>query len=148
MKKLITILLSNAFYGCSNLTFIATDVNAWYNGITNGTYMFYNNSLTSLPDSMTLSSLKNGGNMFYGNPITSALGLKLHNINAGSQFMSSANLPVSQYSDILVDIEANNPNDGVTIHFGSSKYNATGQIARNILTSAPRNWTISDGGLE
>lgn len=86
--------------------------------------------------------------MFRSNPITSAIGLKLHKINIGELFMNLANLPVSQYSNILVDIEANNPNNGVTIDFGNSKYNATGQIARDLLTSAPRDWVITDGGLE
>ena len=139
---------TGAFFGCNNLTFIATDVNSWYNGITLGTQMFNGNSLTTLPAGMTLGNLTNGNSMFQNNSITSAIGLKLHKINSGSLFMNGANLPVSQYSNILVDIEANNTNDEVIIHFGSSKYNATGQIARDILTSAPRNWVITDGGLE
>jgi surface protein len=37
-----------------------------------------------------------------------------------------------------------NPN--LTISFGSIKYNASSQAAKDILTSAPNNWTITDGG--
>lgn len=208
---------SNAFTGCENLTFIATDENAWYNGITfgsqtfqnnsltslpynmtldslingqlmfqnnsltslpdvmtlsslingtnmflnnsltslpdvmslnslaGGSYMFYNNSLTVLPDEMELSNLTSGGFMFANNLITSAMGLKLHNIIIGMSFMSGADLPVSQYSDILIDIEANNPNDNVTIHFGSSKHNVPAAVAKRELLN--RGWTITDGGL-
>lgn len=114
--------------------------------LTTGNNMFYNNNLTSLPVGMTLSNLTNGHNMFYNNLITSAIGLKLHNINNGSSFMLGANLPVSQYSNILIEIEANNPNDNVTIHFGSSKYNSTAETARDNLLK--RGWNITDGGLE
>ncbi len=116
--------------------------------LTNGSNMFNGNSLTSLPDGMTLGNLTIGTSMFQNNSLTSAIGLNLHKINTGVLFMNLANLPVSQYSNILVDIEANNPNNEVTIDFGTSEYNATGQIARNLLTSAPRDWVITDGGLE
>lgn len=113
--------------------------------LTNGERMFGNNLLTSLPTGMELPLLTNGQSMFRNNPITSAFGLKLHNINNGSFFMLGANLPSNQYSNILVEIEANNPNDNVTIHFGSSKYNSTGQTARDNLLK--RGWNITDGGL-
>jgi len=34
----------------------------------------------------------------------------------------------------------------VTIHFGSAKYTSAGQAGRDILTSSPNNWIITDGG--
>jgi hypothetical protein len=34
----------------------------------------------------------------------------------------------------------------VNITFGSVKYNSTSQSGKDILTSAPNNWTITDGG--
>ena len=36
---------------------------------------------------------------------------------------------------------------GITISFGSIKYTSAGQPGKNILTSAPNNWTITDGGI-
>ena len=36
------------------------------------------------------------------------------------------------------------PNESIT--FGSIKYNASSQAAKDILTNAPNNWTIVDGG--
>ena len=153
-NMLLTALVSGQFMFATN---VHQGLQSLPNGmtlsnLTNGNAMFYVASgvgnLSSLPSSMTLSNMTNGNAMFQSNPITSAIGLNLHKINTGTLFMNAANLPVSQYSNILVDIEANNPNNGVTIVFGSSKYNATGQVARNILTSAPRSWAIGDGGLE
>lgn len=112
--------------------------------LTNGNSMFRGNLLNTLPDGMTLGSLTVGTNMFRDNPITSAIGLNLHKINSGASFMNSANLP--NYSEILIDIEANNPNDDVMIHFGGSKYNSSAVTARANLVA--RGWDITDGGLE
>jgi hypothetical protein len=38
-------------------------------------------------------------------------------------------------------------NSGLNISFGTAKYESTGVAGRLILTSAPNNWTITDGGL-
>ena len=35
----------------------------------------------------------------------------------------------------------------LTISFGTAKYTLAGQAGRNILTNAPNNWTINDGGI-
>jgi surface protein len=37
-------------------------------------------------------------------------------------------------------------NTGLTISFGTIKYTAAGQAGRDILTGAPNNWSITDGG--
>jgi surface protein len=37
-------------------------------------------------------------------------------------------------------------NTGLTISFGTIKYTASGQAGRDILTGAPNNWSITDGG--
>ena len=57
-------------------------------------------------------------------------------------------LSTADYSQLLIDLESNNPNDNVDFHGGPMKYNVSGQTARNTLTSAPRNWSITDGGLD
>jgi len=38
-------------------------------------------------------------------------------------------------------------NTGLTTSFGTIKYTAAGQAGRDILTGAPNNWTIADGGI-
>jgi len=35
----------------------------------------------------------------------------------------------------------------ITITFGTAKYTIAGQAGKNILTGAPQNWTITDGGI-
>ena len=72
---------------------------------------------------MTLSSLINGSNMFNGNTINT-----------------------TRYSQLLIDLENLNPNNNVTFHGGNSKYNASGEIARDALIV--RVWSITDGGLD
>jgi surface protein len=58
----------------------------------------------------------------------------------------------ANYSDANLDAIYNGwslltlqPNE--TIQFGTIKYTAAGQTGRNILTSSPNNWTITDGGI-
>jgi len=55
-------------------------------------------------------------------------------------------LPTTDYSEILVALNTNNPNTGVTFHGGTSKYNPTGAAARAALLARVPAWTISDGG--
>jgi hypothetical protein len=38
-------------------------------------------------------------------------------------------------------------NTGLTISFNTIKYTAAGQAGRDILTGAPNNWNITDGGI-
>jgi surface protein len=61
------------------------------------------------------------------------------------------NKTAANYSAANLDSIYNNwsqlsvqPNESIT--FGSIKYNASSQAAKDILTSAPNNWTITDGG--
>ena len=35
----------------------------------------------------------------------------------------------------------------LSITFGTAKYTAAGQAGKNILTGAPNNWSITDGGI-
>ncbi len=68
---------------------------------------------------------------------------------SGNGFMRSANgLSASNYNLTLVSWAHQNVNSGLAVDFGGSQYSAGGAAAasRNILTSAPNNWAISDGG--
>ena len=91
--------------------------------LTSGDYIFSENSLTSLPTGMTLSSLTSGDYMFSENTINTV-----------------------DYSNLLVNIAANNANTNVIFSVGNSQYNATGETARNYLTGTLL-WNITDGGL-
>jgi hypothetical protein len=66
-----------------------------------------------------------------------------------TNFMQNATgLSTSNYNLTLVSWAHQNVNSGLAVDFGGSQYSAGGAAAasRNILTSAPNNWTISDGG--
>jgi len=161
-----------AFLGCGNLTSIAEDVDninlitsatsifqncaltalpsglIWANLITGGSAI-RNNLLTSLPSGMTLNSLQNGEAMLFSNSLTDLpTGVTLPALTNGAFFLNNNTINTTRYSQLLVDLESGNVNNGVTFSGGNSLYNATGETARNILTGGVRLWTITDGGLE
>ena len=55
---------------------------------------------------------------------------------------SSANLNAIYNGWSLLTVQPN-----LTINFGTIKYTLAGQAGKNILTGAPNNWVISDGGI-
>jgi len=185
---------TSAFFGCNNLTEIAGN-GAWFDVINNGSSMFFNNNLTSLPVGINLPNLTNGRGMFFNNSLNSLpVGMNLPNLTNGinmfrdnnlTSLPAGMNLPLltsgfrmfqdnslnslpsgmelplltngdfmflgntintERYSQLLIDLEANNNNNNVAFHGGNSQYNAQGEIARNALVA--RGWTITDGGLE
>jgi len=161
---------SNAFFGCENNTEIAGN-GAWFDIVTNTSIMFNNNSLTLLPSEMNLPLLTTGGFMFRFNSITSLpsgmnlsllttgfrmfegnsitdlpSGMILASLTNGGNMFNNNTINTARYSQLLIDLEANNNNNNVSFHGGNSQYNAQGEIARNALIA--RGWTITDGGLE
>ena len=111
-----------AWYDCSSLTsFPLIDMSSG----TNFSYAWYNcSSLTSFP-TLDFRSMSNGANTFL-----------------------SVTLDTASYDAILEKSFLNNTNNGVTFHGGNSTYFKRGKKQRDILTAAPRNWTITDGGYD
>jgi surface protein len=73
----------------------------------------------------------------------------IENVDNLQNFMRNATgLSTSNYNLTLVSWAHQNVNSGLAVDFGGAQYSAGGAAAasRNILTSAPNNWTISDGG--
>jgi len=115
--------------------------------LTDGAFMFNSNNLTSLPSGMELPLLTNGAFMFRLNSITTLpSGMELPLLANGALMFSNNTINTARYSQLLIDLEANNANNNVAFHGGNSQYNAAGQTARNALLA--RGWTITDGGLE
>jgi hypothetical protein len=115
--------------------------------LTNGFNMFRGNSITSLPNGMELPLLNDGNSMFRDNNLTTLpTGMELPNLNNGGSMFLGNTINTTRYSQLLIDLEANNPNNNVAFDGGNSQYNAAGQTARNALIA--RGWTITDGGLE
>lgn len=64
----------------------------------------------------------------------------------GALCFSGVTLSTTSYSDLLIDLAANNLNTNVVFDGGGSKYNASGATAKATLVS--RSWSITDGGPE
>lgn len=112
-----------------------------------GNRMFRGNLLTSLPESIHLKKLESGINMFLGNSISNISNdMTLEKLSVGQNFFAGSKINTIQYSNLLIKIESLNINDNVEFGGGTSKYNSSGKIARDLLTA--RGWVITDGGLE
>ena len=135
---------SGDFYGCG-LPSIPDSMTLA--SLTNGSDMFFDNSLTSLPAGMTLVSLTNGTDMFRDNSLTFLpSGMTLESLTNGTDMFVGNTINTAGYSNLLISMEANNANNNVSFHGGSSKYNSAGGVARAALVA--RGWTITDGGEE
>jgi hypothetical protein len=134
---------TEAWQNCSSLTsFNATAMGsgsyfrAWQNC----------SSLTSFP-ALDL----NGGTTFTSawqgmGVLTSFATRKFYNMTLGSNCFNGTTLPTADYSDILITQNANNPNNSVNFHGGSSTYNSSALSARSNLVTT-KLWTITDAGL-
>ena len=163
----------NAFYSCSNLAgSIPDDSLTIFNSLTIGTLMFRGTSISgSLPAGMTLASLTIGQSMFFDTSISGALpagmtlalvtdgnsmfkgtsisgslpaGMTLASLTNGNNMFTGTSISADSYSDLLIRMNANNPNNGVIFAGGNAKYNTIGKTARDALTA--RSWVITDGG--
>jgi len=115
--------------------------------LNDGRLMFTEALLTSLPSGMTLDNLINGENMFRNANLTDLpSGMTLPNLNDGIAFLVDSTINTARYSQLLVDMEDGNSNTNVLFHGGDSKYNTSGETARNLLI-ANQNWSFTDGGL-
>jgi surface protein len=93
----------------------------------------------------------NMSNIFNGSPAFNQNigGWNVSNVTNFSAFMitktpstfNSSNLDSIYNGWSLLSVQPN-----IVISFGSAKYTAAGQAGRDILTGAPNNWTITDGG--
>lgn len=125
------------------------------NGVTfanirNGLQMFYlANQFTTLGNATTFQKLENGTNMLRGTILNNLPNtVRFDKLNNGSYMLTGLTLNTAQYSKILEDLVLYNTNNNFNLNGGLSKYNSSGETARNTLTSSPRNITIIDGGLE
>ena len=63
-----------------------------------------------------------------------------------SSFLASTTLDTTTYSNMLIAWDALDPVNSLTFNGGTSKYNASGQVARASLVANDL-WSITDGGL-
>lgn len=117
------------FYNCANFN---GDIYSWDTStVWNMALMFYN--CDSFDQSLAAWNIEGVTN--FGD------------VNLGFMRLATG-LSTSNYNLTLVSWAHQNVNSGLEVDFGGSQYSAGGAAAasRNILTSAPNNWIISDGG--
>ena len=115
--------------------------------LTIGQSMFFDTSISgALPAGMTLALVTDGNSMFKGTSISGSLpaGMTLASLTNGNNMFTGTSISADSYSDLLIRMNANNPNNGVTFAGGNAKYNTIGKTARDALTA--RSWVITDGG--
>ena len=116
--------------------------------LTIANYMFDGCQLPNLPSTVTFANVTNGSHMLSNNSLTDLpSGVTYSNITDGTNLLLNNTINTTRYSQLLIDLENLNSNNSFSFHGGISQYNTAGQTARNILTTSPRNLTITDGGL-
>jgi surface protein len=148
-------LMRQMFEACSFLT--SLDVSSFdTSSVTSMIEMFRDcSSLTSLDvSSFDTSSVTSMAIMFFGcSSLTDIVGvedfsIEALNITGGlNSFATGVTLPTARYDSLLVNWDAQNPFDGMSPNFGSSKYTAGGAAATaraNLISTD--GWTITDGG--
>ncbi len=142
---------TNLFKGCSNLT-LSTTSNPPFNADAAG--MFQDcPSLTGTGGDILNWDVSSVTGMDFMLAGCTNLDPDLSNWNVSAienaeGFMSGAGLSTMNYDRILSGWSLQAVQSGVTISFGDTKYSeASGEVFRNLLTSAETGWNISDGGM-
>lgn len=127
----------------------------------NGTFRYCENlNIVNGASNWKVGELKNMGRMFQGCGNIDVVGMEHwepFKLEAGTgwlglnEMFEDSTLPTERYSQVLINFASKIEqfeNTGIYFGAGSSKYNTSAESARNILTSAPYNWVITDGGLD
>jgi len=130
------------------------DLSQWQTtSATDMTSMFYDAiSFSTEVNDWDMSNVTDIDNMFRN---ANAFNKPLNNWNIGSvtlatSFMLSKtflNYSSANYDSLLIGWAAQTVQPNLAISFGTIKRTAASTAAKAILTSAPNNWTITDGGL-
>lgn len=114
-------------------------------------YIFNNGGSSSI-NNWNTGLVTNMGNMFRNNPgFNQPVGnWNVSNVTTFANFMqpqTSANYTPANYDNLLIGWASRPVKPNISINMGALKYTAAAVAARAVLTSAPNNWTITDGGL-
>jgi surface protein len=166
--------LANAFRTCANLTQVPAslpttssilsmldmfrgasafnqDIGGWNtSSVTNmSTVFFFATSFNQDIGGWNTSSVTNMNGLF--NTATAFNqnigGWNIGNVTSMTNMFNAVTLSTSNYDALLIGWAAQTVKPNVTFSGGNSKYSVgAATTARGVLTSAPNNWTITDGG--
>jgi len=129
-------------------------INNWNtSSAVNMSFMFESATNFNQPiNSWNMSSVSNVNRMFRG---AGAFNQPLGNWNVSNitspdnfmQFRTDLNYSAANYDDLLIGWASRPVQPNRSTNFGTIKRTAASTAARAILTSAPNNWTIVDGGI-
>lgn len=128
----------------TNFSFMFYTYSASPGSFNNGGSNSINNWNTSLATTMASMFQSQAG---FNQPISN---WNISLVTAISNFMSNKtnlNYSAANYDALLIGWASRPVKPNLSINFGTIKYTSAATAARAILTSAPNNWTIVDGGL-
>jgi surface protein len=142
--------MSQMFYNASAFN---QPLNSWNtSAVTNMDRMFSNSAFNQPLNLWNVALVTNMNSMFSYCPFNQNIGgWVISNVTNFSSFMSGKNfltLSTTNLNAIYIGwaaLPSVKPN--ISIDFGSAKRTAASTTARNILTSFPKNWSITDGGI-
>lgn len=141
----------NQEIGLWNVSALTSSISMFQNnGLPRSASQFNNSGSDSIQNWNTIN-LTNITQMFSNNvsfnqPIG---GWRITSMSTAASFMVSKTFndySTSNYDNLLIGWASQSARPNVSINFGTIKYTAAASASRAILTSAPNNWTIVDGG--
>ena len=146
----LNISVNNGFYGCTNLSATATDA-PLISSTSLASYFRACSNFNGAIGNWDVSAVTNMSNMFNSaTAFDQNIGSwNVANVSNFTNFMlnkTNLNYSASNLDAIYNGWSASGVQPNLTISFSSIKYNSSSQAAKDILTDAPNNWTIVDGG--
>lgn len=143
--------MAQCFLFCSNFN---QNISSWVtNSVGTFSQMFY--GCTNFNSPLNTWVVSNAANMFemfrnaiaFNQDISSWNISNVNNLTGFMQGKTSANYSTTNYNALLNAWSLLTVQPNLTPNFGTINYTAAASSARAVLTGAPNNWTITDGGL-
>lgn len=142
--------LAQCFLSCINFNQLLSNWNV--SNVTTFSQTFYNCTNYNQPLPWVTTAALSMNEMFrlatnFNQSLTTFVFTNVTNLSGFMQSKTNLNYSAANYDALLISMSLQTLQAGLTSHFGSIKYTAAAVSARAILTSAPNNWVITDGGL-
>ena len=138
---------SSMFYGCSNMTWTATNAPIITAGSLNTTFrdclLFNSPSINNWP----MGGITNVGSMLRNTAFDQDISNWIWtSITVAQNLFRDSSFSATNYDLALPAIEAQSVQDNVTAHFGSATYGAGAPATAHANLIADHTWTFTDGG--